>query len=94
MIIGQAGITKSRFDAQARRQTQANTAYHNPYESFPNTVVINPSKSSTELMMGASGSCIEPSGGEQVSQFEIDLTGTNHHDGSFGGIMLEEKSTT
>ena len=35
--------------------------HHNPYESFPNTVVINASKSSTEIQMAGapSGSYIE-----------------------------------
>ena len=29
--------------------------HHNPYESFPNTVVINPSKSSSEIHMTSGG---------------------------------------
>ena len=54
--------------------------HHNPYESFPNTVVINGSKSSSEIQMGQSGSQIEHAG--ENSQYEIDFI-TNLHEGSY-----------
>lgn len=51
--------------------------HHNPYESFPNTVVINPSKSSSEIQMDGVNVLVEN------SQYELDFI-SNMHEGSFG----------
>lgn len=58
---------------------QPRVVHHNPYESNPNTVVINASKSSTEI----------PSSGNYIvegnSTYEMDLITHMQDGGSFGG---------
>ena len=83
--LKQAGI-QQKIVAKSKAAMPTMDAHHNPYESFPNTVVINPSKSSSEIPGGAgaplTGSYIEHP--VENSQYELDIA-MNLHDGSFGG---------